>query len=566
MRWLETLLLCVVAVLACSKGAGQQRGGTLVGEDTRVHVTTYHNDNARTGQNLHETILTPDAVPSAAFGRLFARDVDGLVQAQPLYVEGLSIPSKGKHNVVFVATQRNSVYAFDADDASLVAPLWRANLGTPAEQPYEDFPDYGDIVPSIGITGTPVIEMSTGTLYVVAFVLERVPAHPNRYYQMLHALDLGTGRDRPGSPIEIGGSIPGRGYDAVDSVVTFAAMPQLQRSGLLLSNGVLYVGFASHIDTDPYHGWLFGYRSFGAEGPPAPPLARVGIYATTPDNARGGIWMSGVAPAADEFGDVYFETGNNGYPRFPNDPDYSQSFVKLRQMPGALVQVDSFTPYNRDELDRFDIDLGSGGILLLPSSAASTANPHLLVGAGKEGTVYLLDRTRLGGFHPADGGADGGTDGGVAGFDDVVKVLPFGIGGGSFGCPAYFNGRVYYVGVGAVPVAFEVGGGTISSAPALQGSEVFEFPGATPSISSNGTSGGIVWTTRNVGIIDPDHGEGLRGVLNAYDAEDLGRQLYSSAASVPPQDYGYAKFSVPTVANGKVYVGTKRSLLVFGLR
>src|SRR5438132_1004337 len=515
----------------------------------QVAVLTYHNDNARTGQNLNETILTPGNVAPGTFGLLFSYPVDGNVYAQPLYVPSVNLPGQGFHNVVFVATEHDSVYAFDADDSG-VGLLWQVSFIDPANGvttvPPENVQSQ-DIVPEIGITGTPVIDGGTGTLYVVAKTKEVVAGSPH-YVQRLHALDIATGAEKFGGPIVIGDtvfdgssttyvsgpSVPGTGSGSVGGRVFFNALRQNQRSGLLLLNGVVYIGWASHSDTSPYHGWVLGYD--------AQTLAPAAVFNTTPNGGLGGVWMSGGGLAADNNGAVYLSTGNGTFDVTGSQaPAYGDSVLKLATGIDLTV-ADFFTPSNQETLAQNDQDLGSGGVLLLPDQPG--ARPHLLVTAGKDGTIYLNNRDDLGGYQRCG-----------ASCDDVVQELP--PIGNCHCAPAYFNNQVYFQRAYDVLKAFSLSNGLLVSPPASQSSVPFNYFGATPSISANGSSSGIVWALQAAA-------QGP-AILRAYDALDLSRELYSSDQMPADQLDGAVKFAVPTVANGQVYVGTQSSLSVFGL-
>jgi hypothetical protein len=520
---------------------------TVVG--AQVAVLTYHNDNARTGQNLNETVLTTGNVSPATFGRLFSYPVDGYVYAQPLYMPNVSIPGQGSHNTVFVATEHDSVYAFDADDAS-VGLLWQVSFIDPANGvttvPPEDVQS-DNIVPEIGITGTPVIDDGSGTLYVVATTKEGADGSPH-YVQRLHALDIGTGAEKLGGPIVIGDTIfdgnatyvsgptvPGTGDGSGGGQVFFDALRQNQRPGLLLLNGVVYISWASHGDASPYHGWLVGYD--------AQTLAQVAVFNTTPNGGLGGVWMSGGGLAADSDGAIYLSTGNGTFDVTGSQaPAYGDSVLRLSTGTGVTVG-DFFTPWNQDALAAADRDLGSGGVLLLPDQPG--ASPHLLVTAGKDGTIYLISRDDLGGYQRCG-----------ASCDDVVQVLAGPPIGNCYCTPAYFNNQVYYQGANDVLKAFPLSNGLLSPSPLSESSASVGFPGSTPSISANGSNSGIVWTLQT---------DGGAAILHAYDALDLSRELYSSDQVPADQLDGAVKFTVPTVANGRVYVGTQGSLTVFGL-
>jgi hypothetical protein len=485
-----------------------------------VSVLTYHNDLARTGQNLEETQLTPSTVSSGQFTQLFSYPVDGQVYAQPLYMPGVIVPGKGIHNIAVVATEHDSVYAFDADN-NLGAPLWHASFldaaqGVIAAQASEL--QCQAITPEVGITGTPVIDPATNTLYVVAMTEEG----PNgQFVHRLHALDVATGAEKAGSPVEIQASVPGTGDG--NATVEFKPWLYKERAGLLLLDGTVYTAWSSHCDSGNYHGWIIGYD--------ARTLGQTAAFVATPNAYAGAFWQSGAAPAADSSGNLYIVSGNGTFDGDRDGSDFGESILKLS--PG-LAASDYFTPYNADALSDQDIDLGSSGALLLPDEAGSTAHPHLLVTGSKAGTVYLLDRDQLGHFQAGNN-------------NQIVQSLVGSV-GPLFGIPAYFRNTVYFSASQDQVKAFSMCHGTLCSAPVSAGMSTLPAPGSVPSISANGVSGGILWT------IDPD------AQLLAYDATDLSHLLYQGSTG------SFVRFSTPTVANGKVYVGTSTNLLVFGLK
>jgi uncharacterized protein (TIGR03437 family) len=486
-----------------------------------VSVLTYHNDLARTGQNLNETLLTPASVSSGQFGRLFTYAVDGQVYAQPLYLPGVIIPGKGIHNVVFVVTEHDSVYAFDADNY-LTAPLWHVSFLDPAAGvTAASAADLGcqSITPEIGITGTPVIDPASGTLYVVAMT---EPSSGN-YLHQLHALDVTTGAEKFGSPVEIQASVPGQGDG--NSTVQFKPWLYKQRAGLLLLNGVVYTGWSSHCDAGNYHGWIIGYD--------ARTFQQAAVYTDTPNWYAGAFWQGGAAPAADADGNIFVVSANGTFDLNLGGSDLGDSIIKL-STGNSLSVADYFTPYNADELGEKDIDLGSSGALLLPDGAGSSAHPHLLVSGSKEGSVYLVDRDNLGHFQP-----DGNSQ--------IVQSL-VGAVGPLFGIPVYFNNTVYFSAAKDQVKAFSLQDGLLSISPVSASSATFAATGSVPSISANGAANGILWT------IDP------AAQLHAFDAANLSNQLYQGSVG------SFVKFSTPTIANGKVYVGTLNSLDVFGLQ
>ena len=489
-------------------------------------VLTYHNNLARTGLDSHETLLTPADVSPSSFGRLFSDPVDGFVYAQPLYVAHVSIPGKGIHNVVYVATENDSVYAFDADQSG--PPLWHASLlegGSPVPSAAVSC---GQIVPRIGITGTPVIDRATGTLYVVAMVQHHT-SHGDTYTQQLHALDIATGKEKLGGPVTIAGSVAGTGAGSKDGEIAFSGFLHLDRPGLALAGGVVYVSFGSHCDLGNYHGWVFAYG--------AAHLRRRAVFNTTPNGSQGAIWETGDAPAIDSKGHIFVMTGNG---TFDTHADYGDSFIKLALAGNALDAIDSFTPYNQEKLNQDDLDLGSGGVVLLP---AQPGQPPLLVGAGKAGVLYLVNREHMGRFNPKSNG-------------QIVQEIR-GI-GPNFSTPAYWNGRLYVGTVGKPLKEYEVVNGRLSASPGSRTSHSFNYPGTTPSISSNGNKDAIVWALDTSTYISNGS-----AVLYAYDATNLAHELYASP-SHGSGDVG-VKFTTPTIAHGMVYVGTENSLEVFGL-
>ncbi len=502
-----------------------------------VNVLTYHNDNARTGQNLKETTLTPMNVSSANFGKLFTYAVDGYVYAQPLVVTKLKIPNQGVHDVVFITTEHDSVYAFDANNN--LPALWHVSFINPAAgvtTVSSDDISCGDLVPEVGITSTPVIDLNSLTIYVSAKTKE-VTTNGTAYYHRLHALDLTTGAEKFGGPTVIQASVKGNG-DGNDGNgnVPFDSLRQFNRAALLLQNGLVYIGSAAHCDIGPYHGWLIGCS--------AKTMKISTYFNTTPNGGLGGIWQAGGGPASDASGNIFAETGNGTFD--PQVNCYGDSFLKLSATKG-LKLVDYFTPYNQQALSDADADLGSGGLMLLPDEAGNTkSNRHLLVGAGKEGTIYLVNRDHLGHFNPNS--------------NVVVQTLQSVI-GGSFDTPAYFNKHIYYLGAGDVLKSFSISNAQINPTPSSQSTTSFGFPGSTPSISANGTKNGIVWALQT-----DAYSSCGPAVLHAYNATNVAQELYSSA-NFADRDYpgGAVKFSVPTIANGKVYVGAEYAVSVYGL-
>ena len=510
-------------------------------------VFTQRYDAQRTGQNRQEFILTPSNVTDSTFGKLFACAVDGEVYAQPLYVANFAIAG-GTHNVVLVATMNDSVYAFDADASSCV-PYWQKSfLGTGVTPvPPADTGENGDINTIIGITGTPVIDPATGTLYVVAKTKE-----PTGYFQRLHALDLATGSEKFDGPADISSAItvPGSGDTGEATCpgsagnVPFCPLRENQRPGLLLLNGTVYVAWASHGDIQPYHGWVIGYDAADLTQAPI-------VFNTTPNGGLGGIWMTGTGPAADADGNIYVITGNGTFDTMGTRTNYGDSFIKLRTAGGGLSVGDFFTPANQSFLDSNDFDVGSGGAIVLDSAGA---HPHLVIGGDKQGVLYVIDRDTMTGFN-----SNG---------DQIQKVAitagPACIICGLFSTPAFWEGKLYVVAIGDVLKQYTLANGVLSSLPARQASDMFGIPGASPVVSSNGATNGIVWALDTTNNGTNSSATSAPAILFAYDATNLNK-LYSSPTSGAGAAGNAVKFTVPTVANGKVYVGTQDELSVFGL-
>jgi uncharacterized repeat protein (TIGR03806 family) len=523
-------------------------------------VLTYHNNNARTGANTNETILTPDNVNTNSFGLLRKYPVDGYVYAQPLYFPGLEIPGHGTHNAVFVATENNSVFAFDADsnadaDGGL---LWHASLGDGVDiVTYHEFGGryhdnvFQDMLPRVGITGTPVIDPATGTLYVDAFT-RTATATTTNFHHTVHALNITNGTERSFGPVEVTASVPGVGVGSVGGVVKFVARQHLQRPALTLAGGVLYVAFGSAADTDPYHGWVIGYDASTLQ-----PLTNQ-VFNTTPNatTARfgshageGALWMGGNGLCVDADNNLYFEVANGTFTAdasLGNGVDYGDSFMKLSTTGNRLAVADYFTPFNEAEMQAEDADFGSGGALLLPDEAGSAAHPHLIVGGDKASKIYLVDRDHMGRYNPTDD-------------HQIVEEINADA-GRFFSTPAYFNHQLYYQGVGGVMKAFAINNGFIAPTPASVTRTSFGGFGTTPSVSANGRENGIVWTIQSDGAVW--HGP---AILHAYDAANVAVELYNSSQLPERDNPGNAvKMTVPTVADGKVFIGTQNGLAVFG--
>src|SRR5882757_2143849 len=500
---------------------------------TGTDVLTYKYDLSRSGLNPKESTLTPANVAPATFGLLRVLSVDGKVDAQPLYVSKLALAG-ASHNVVIVATEHDSVYAFDSDTG---ASLWKVSLLGSGET-LSDTHGCGQVTPEIGITSTPVIDRSAGahgTVFVVAMSKDPSAA----YHQRLHALDLGTGAELLGGPTEISAAYPTSG----GGTATFSAGQYEERAALLLANGTIYTSWTSHCDITPYSGWIIAYVEST--------LTRSAVLNVAPNgNAGPAIWMSGGGPAADAAGNLFLLTANGAFETtldangFPKNGDFGNSFLKLATSGGTLTVADYFTMSNEVAESLVDQDLGAGGELLLPDMKDSAGTVrHLVVGAGKDGNIYVVDRDAMGKFSAASNGI----------WQQLNGVVP----GGIWSTPAYFNGRVYYGDSGATLKAFAVTNAKLSNTPQSQSPAQFAYPGTAPSVSANGTGNGIVWA----------HENSNPAVLHAYDAANLGTELYNSNQAGNNRDHFGAgnKFITPTIADGKVFVGTTNGVAVFGL-
>ena len=505
-------------------------------------VFTYHNDNLRTGQSTNETVLTPANVNSTNFGRLFSYPVDATVYGMPLYVANVNIPGRGYHNVVYVTTGHDSVYAFDADGLTN-KPLWQVSFINPAAgvttiPAIETDPaNCCDLTPEVGITSTPVIDPASGTLYV-SVTTKEVSGSTTNYVERVHALDITTGAEKFGGPVVMQASVSGTGDGAQGGTVSFIPLRQGQRPGLLLSGGVVYLAFAGHDDVAPYHGWVLGYNATN--------LQPVLTYNATPNGSDGGIWHGGGGVAADATGSLYFVTGNGTFDVNSGGRDYGDSVEKLGT--NGVVQ-DYFTPHDQANMNANDLDLSSGGVLLLPDQTG--ANPHLLISAGKTAAIYLINRDNMGHYHTNND-------------SQIVQVVSNAIPGGTgdtgvFTPPVYFNGYVYFCAIDDSVKAFKVTNGLLSTTATSMSAESYGFPGGAITISANGNTNGIVWAVQKNGDTSP-------GVLFAYDARNVGTELYNStqAGSRDTLDFA-AKFTPPTIVNGKVFIGSMNQLTVYGL-
>jgi hypothetical protein len=507
-----------------------------IGVTSALDVVTYHYDNQRTGQNLNETTLTTANVTQSRFGKLGELIVDGKVDAQPLYLSNVSVPGVGMKNVLYVATEHGSVFAFDADNVSGTAakPLWQITTQLSGEKPSDDR-GCGQVTPEIGITSTPVIDRTRGAIYVVSVSKDA----SGNYFHRIHALDITTGKELFGGPTTVTATFPGNGAGSAGGTVTFDPSEYNERPGLLELNGTIYTTWGSHCDAGPYTSWVMAYS--------ADTLKQTGVLNLVPNGSDGGIWMAGTAPAADSAGNIYFLIGNGTFDTtlnasgLPSQKDCGNCFVKIS--PATLTLLDYFTPSNTVAESNADEDLGSGGPLLLPDvTDASGKTRHLAVGSGKDKIIYVLDRDAMGKFSATQ--------------NNIYQQISGQLAGAEFAKPSYFNGTVYYGAVSDSLKAFPITAGKLAASPSSKTAAVYAYPGATPAISANVASNGIVWAVEN----------GATGVLHAYDATNLATELYNSnQASGSRDQFSDNKFITPMIANGKVFVGTANSVAVFGL-
>lgn len=502
-----------------------------------IDVITYHYDNLRTGQNINEVTLTTANVNQATFGKLGEFAVDGLVDGQPLLLSNLAIPGKGNKNVLYVVTENDSIYAFDADSITATGgtTLWQTTALLAGETP-SDNRGCSQVTPQIGITSTPVIDRSRNAIYVVAMSKDS----QGNYYQRLHALNLTTGQELFGGPTTIQATFPGTGDNSSNGSVVFDPKQYKERPGLLEVNGTIYTMWSSHCDYQPYTGWIMAYS--------ADTLAQTSVLNLVPNGSEGAIWMSGAAPAADANGNIYTILGNGEFDTtlnaqgFPTNGDCGNCFAKITST-APLTLLDYFTPLNTVSESDSDTDFGSGGPLLLPDVVDANGNTrHLAVGSGKDANIYVVDRDNMGKFN---GNAD-----------NIYELISGQLAGGVWAKPSYFNGTVYYGAVGDAIKAFPITNALLATTPSSQSSHTFTYPGAAPTISANGSTNGIVWVVEN----------SSPAVLHAYDAINLANEFYDSNQAPNGRDqFSNNKFITPMVANGKVYVGTSKSVAVFGL-
>jgi len=499
-------------------------------------VTTYHNNTLRTGENQSETILTTSNVNSATFGKLFTVPVDGIIDAEPLYLSNITIGSS-KHNVLYIVTENDSVYALDADTGT---QLWQVTTLESGETPSDNH-GCGQISPQIGITATPVIDQSSGangTIYVVAMSKSSAG-----YFQRIHALDITTGAEEFGGPTTVQAKYPGSGDNSQGGYVIFDPAQYAERQGLLLLNHVIYTGWTSHCDARPYTGWVIGYSEST--------LTQTSVLDLTPNGSEGAIWQAGAGMAAYD-NNIFLLDANGTFDTtlnskgFPESGDYGNAFVRISTTNNTLAVADYFTMYNTVQESDSDEDLGSGGAMLIPAQKDSTGKNHYLgIGAGKDGNIYIVNGYNMGKFNPAND-------------DAVYQEIDGALSGGIWSMPAYFNGSVYYGPVGNNLLQFTFSNAKLSTSPTSKSSASFTYPGTTPSVSANGAQNGIVWAIQHS---DPND------VLHAYSASNLATELYNSSQATNNRDsFGTAShFGTAMIAHGKVYVGTSNNVTVFGL-
>jgi hypothetical protein len=511
--------------------------GTATAGGSNVDVVTYHYDNMRSGGNTNETVLSPTNVNSTTFGLLGSFTVDGKVDGQPLYLSDVSIPGVGTKNVLYVVTEHDSVFAFDADSVkgATNTSLWKTSMLQTGETPSDDR-NCGQVTPEIGITSTPVIDRPRNAIYLVAVVKTSTGAYVHR----LHALNLATGQELFGGPTTVTATFKGTGANSMNGTDTFDPAKYNERPALLEVGGTIYTTWGSHCDDGPYNSWVMAYN--------ADTLKQTSVLNLVPNGEDGGIWMAGAGPAADSTGNVFFIIGNGDFDTtltsagMPSNGDCGNCFVKLATSP-RMALMDYFTPLNTVSESNGDVDFGSGGPLLLPDvkDTAGTTH-HLAVGAGKDQNIYVVDRDNMGKFSPSKNAI----------YQQISGILP----DAYDSSPIYFNNTVYFGGVVNPIMAFPLSNAKLATAPSSRTAAHYGYPGAMPVVSASGSSDAIVWAVEN----------GTNGVLHAYDATNLATELYNSTQAANGRDrFAPNKYMTPMVTNGKVYVGTPNSVVVFGL-
>ena len=499
-------------------------------------VLTYHYNVFRQGADLQETILTPSNVNSSTFGKLNFFNADGKVDAQPLFVNKVSVGGS-LNDVLYLATENDSVYAFGANSGR---QFWHVSVLQSGETPSDDH-GCGQISPQIGITDTPVIDKHNGpngALYFVAMSKDS----SGRYHQRLHALDLVNGSELFGGPVEISAMYPGTGDGSQNGQVIFNPGQFAERAAILEFAGTLYLSFTSHCDIRPYTGWLMAYN--------ARTLAQTSVINISPNGHGAAVWMAGEGLAADSAGNIYFLVGNGTFDTtlnsqgFPVNGDYGNAFMKISNSSGTLTVLDYFNMFNTVQESMTDEDLGSGGAIVLPDLQDNNGQVHhLAVGAGKDTNIYVVNRDNMGKFNPNNDSAI---------YQEIDGVLP----GGVWSSPAYFNNTVYYGDEADNLKAFGISNAKLTTSPTSHTANTFPYPGTTPTISANQNTNAIVWAVAN----------SSPAVLYAFDATNLGHELYDSNQAGSRDQFGPGnKFIIPVIANGKVFVGTQTGVAVFGL-
>jgi len=500
-----------------------------------AQVTTSQYDNFRTGATLNEKTLTPQNVNARQFGRLGAFGVDGPVYAQPLFVPSVEIPGKGMHDVLYIATEHDSVYAFDANRPN-EPPLWKVSFLDNARgivPVSEDDVQCPFIRPDVGITSTPVIDLQSGTLYVLARTKIRHKVSSDEYFQHLHALAITTGFEKFGGPKLITASVPGKGAGVDKGQIAFDPLRENPRAALLLANNSIYLTWASSCDVDPYHGWVMAYDP--------QTLAQKAVLNVNPDGKEAGIWLSDTGPAADAEGNIYVPTGNGTFNAGSGGRDYGDSVLKLDG--SSLTIRDYFTPSEQERISDADSDVGSSGPSLLPDQPGP--HRHLLLQPTKDSTIYVIDRDNMGKFHRDK--------------DDLVQTVR--IAGGGYGAMAYWNGHAFFAASDDLLRSYAINNGQLT--PNASSTTKFENPGATPSVSANGNKNAIVWAISTKTWNGADN---KAAVLYAFDANKLGQPIYTSAQNSPRDRAAMAtRFVVPVVVNGHVYFGARGEVEVYGL-
>ncbi len=500
-----------------------------------AQVTTSQYDNFRTGTTLNEKILTPQNVNAQHFGKLGAFKVDGPVYAQPLFIPSVEIPNKGKHDVLYIATEHDSVYAFDANRPG-DSPLWQVSLLDKARGeilPSEDNVQCPFIRPEVGITSTPVIDIKTGTLYVLARTRIRHAVSDDEFFQRLHALAITTGVEKFGGPTLIKASVSGTGAGSSKGAVTFDPLKENPRAALTLANNSVYIAWASSCDVDPYHGWVMAYD--------AQTLGQKAALNVNPDGKEAGIWLSDTGPAVDSEGNLYVPTGNGTFDAAFGGRDYGDSVLKLD---GATLGVrDYFTPNEQQRISDADSDVGSSGPTLLPDQPGP--HRHLLLQPTKDSTIYVIDRDNMGKYHRDS--------------DALVELIH--MHGGGYGAMAYWNGQVYFASSDDQLRSYTLKNGHLTQS--VSSTTKFANPGATPSVSADGTKNGIVWAIATKTWNGPDN---KPAVLYAFDATKLSDPIYTSEQNSQRDRAAMStRFVIPVVVNGRVYFGTRTEVEVYGL-